>query len=421
MNPHQTLQLGLCRTNSRKRSMGRLVTIIILFLLIFIASAEAQEFENYRKDSLLFQSELLNRELRIDLMYPKAYDYLSDDARLPCLIIFDQQLHFTYSHLLSSIELMTINDQIPDLLVVGISFTPGERNWLTSSEQREGDVYTGIQRFEQVLHTELYPFLRKNFRASERIMIAGHSRTAYLVNYLLRSHPEEYAFGLAASGFFGDDFDREGLRQQFKSWQTLHEKPSWYFTAGSTLEEAAYRETCEDLRDSLYAMVQPAGINWRYHEFEGATHMANYMYSLPWALRIHFEPYSRMLDTWLFKKTASLAPADAMNVFASDLRNASAATGVSIYPQLAQIWYLARYYYHNSHPEIALQFWELGHRVFPKDYSFVANIASLQLELGNTAAAKEARKKAISLVNEDETLPQTKKTELISVIKAIDK
>lgn len=348
------------------------LTIIILSSLFAINSTIGQEYSLYSNDSLVIDSEYLKEPIRLNLHLPETFHFSSDSAKYPITIIFDSQHERTYPQIINAFDLLTSETQIPETIIIGVPFNMQNRFYLTSNQKTENDSLSGIERMELFLFSELIPKLKKEYKANDFISFIGHSRTAFLVNYLAVKRTEDINIAVALSGFYTE---KPISINTFYSFLTdpdnFNNKFKYYYTAGTSFEESTYLLQYKKLDSLLSRASLPENVNVHFEENEYANHMTNFWVSIPPILIDAFSDYNAILDTWFYYKLKNEFIENPVGQFKSDLAAASKSIGVELQPGVTHIFSLASYFgYQSQDYNTALSFIDLGLSYFPEYLDF---------------------------------------------------
>lgn len=342
----------------------------ILFLLIFFSWCSktiSQSPSHYLTDSLVLHSDFVQEEMRLSLHLPKTFYDAAPDVRYPVVIIFDSQHERTYPHMIGAIDLLTSETQVPESIIVGIPFSKHNRYYLTSGKISHGDSLSGLQRLERFLFSEVMPLLRKTYKAGDFVTVAGHSRTAFLVNNLVVSRTADIDAAISLSGFYEEPPLSTGAFATFLTdAKNFPNKFYYYYGAGTTSEESVYLAQQEQLHTALSAQDIPQNLNLFFHKNPHANHMTNYWLSLPIGLTGIFAAYNHILDHWFHHRLENEMLPDPVSQFKLDLAEAGDKTGTKLLPGLTHIFSLASHYgYQKKDFATALRFIELGLNYYP--------------------------------------------------------
>ncbi|MGG8495080.1 alpha/beta hydrolase-fold protein [Tenacibaculum sp. TC6] len=344
-------------------------TYYLIFLLLTSNIILGQKYLNYSNDSLKINSTFLKETITLNLHLPETYRYAAATTKYPITIIFDSQHQRVYPQIIHSIDLLTSESQMPETIIIGIPFNRNNRHYLTSNQKIKGDILSGIERMEKFLFEELLPLLKKQYRTNDFTIVTGHSRSAFLVNYLITKRSHQINTAIALSGFFSN---KPLSIQQFKAYisdeYNFPHLVNYYFSAGTTTEENTYLTEDTDL--SNYLTNHKTATNFKGHFFEtkNTNHMTNYWVSFPPFLMDCFSDYNLILDNWFYHKLKGKTITNPIEEFKSDLKNVSIKLGFKVNPNLTHLFSLASHYgYEKKDYNTAINFLKLGQKYYP-DY-----------------------------------------------------
>lgn len=370
-----------------------------------------QSTSHYVHDSILQHSDYVQEDMRLQLHLPETFYASSATTRYPIIIIFDSQHQRTYQHIVRSLDLLTTETQIPETIIIGIPFSKHNRYYLTSAKVSQGDSLTGLQRMERFLFSELMPLLQKSYKAGDFITVIGHSRTAFLVNYLAYQHPKEIDVAIAVSGFYEENPLSVDLFATFLSDEKNFPYPfSYYYSAGTTREDSVYLRQKERLDEVLQTTAKPKNPRVQFEKNRHANHMTNYWLSVPAMLTDVFSAYNNIHDVWFHQRLENENPSDPVGIFKKDLAEASKKTGTNLLPGLTHIFSLASHYgYQKKDYAAALAFIDYGLLYYP-DYLdlFVEKIGYHQL-LGQKDKVVYYKKVLINKIGQNKRLSEADK------------
>ncbi len=355
------------------------ILIFILTMSIGIGNILGQEYSLYSNDKLSIESEYLQGTIELNLHLPETQPFSADTTKYPITIIFDSQHDRTYPIMINSIDLLTSETQIPESIIVGVPFNFQNRLYLTSSQKRENDSISGIERMELFLFNELIPKLQNNYKGNDYISLIGHSRTGFLVNYLAFRKPSQINLAVSLSGFFNDDPLSLNTYYNFLSDTTnFPNKFNYYYTAGTSLEESTYLVQFKNLDSLLKNKSISENVKIVFSETKNANHITNYWVSVPPILIDAFSDYNSILDSWFHDKLKTENIDNPIQQFEADLEQAGLSIGTVLNPNLTHIYSLASLFASDKKDyKTAIEFFELGLRYFPDYLEFYVEIIEL--------------------------------------------
>jgi enterochelin esterase-like enzyme len=378
---------------------------IFAFIVFSANYAIGQNYLGYSNDSLLVHSEYLKETIRLNLHLPETHNFSAESTKYPIILIFDSQHESTYPQIINSIDLLTNESQMPEAIIVGISLNRNNRYYFTSSQTAKEDSLSGIERMEKFLFEELIPKLQKEYKGNDFIMLVGHSRTAFLVNYLTVKQSEQIDVAIALSGFYSNKpLSVDAFKTYILDASNFPNLLHYYFTAGTTLEEVTYLTECQDVFDHIANSEKPSNFRASFSETKNANHITNYWVSVPPILMEAFSEYNSILNNWFYIKLKGDAIKNPIAEFKADLNHASERLGFEVNPSITQILSLASSFgYERNDLHTAIEFIKLGQKYYPSyadfDLELIAFYASAYRSKVQARADLSAIEKAELLLN----------------------
>lgn len=350
-----------------------------------IGNVFGQEFSLYSNDKLSIESEYLQETIDLNLHLPETQPFSANTTKYPITIIFDSQHERTYPLMINSIDLLTSETQVPESIIIGVPFNFQNRLYLTSSQKRGNDSLSGIERMEMFLFNELIPQIQNKYKGNDYISIIGHSRTAFLVNYLAYKRPDQINLAVSLSGFFNEDNMSTNTFYKFLTDDSnFPSKFNYYYTAGTSLEEMTYLVQFRNLDSLMKNQLIPENVKVVFSETPNANHITNYWVSLPPILIDVFASYNSILDSWFHDEIKAESIDNPIQQFETDLEQAGKSIGVNLNPNLTHIFSLASYYINKQDHRTAIKFFELGLDYFPEYLELYVEIIEIYKVLNNT-------------------------------------
>ena len=353
-----------------------------------------QSYYSYTNEQLKIESNYLKDSIDCNLQLPETFKYSSKTTKYPVIIIFDSQHEKTYPHIVNSIDMLTNESQMPESIIIGIPFNRYNRTYLTSNNNKKNDTLAGIKRTELFLFKELIPLLKEKYKANDFLIIIGHSRTAFLANYLMYEQSDNIDVTISLSGFYSDKpLSVQKMEDFFLDSSNFQNKLKYYFTAGTTSEEKTYLEEFNTMSTFLENSTTPKNLVWKFQQTENSNHMTNYWLSVSPILINVFANYNEILNSWFETKLRNDSLKKPIAVFKNDLIGTSEKLNFKINPSLTQIFSIASsYYYEMKDYKTAIDFILLGKEYYPEYYDFDEFLAELYKELGNKNKERYWRK-----------------------------
>lgn len=350
--------------------MNRNNTLKCLTILIFcfIFNGFSQRYSLYSEDKIDYQTSYLNAFIPINLHLPEAYFDVADGTKLPVIIIFDSEHNRRYPRIMSPIDFLTSETQMPESMFFGVPFNMNNHLYFTSIQKKANDSLSGIERTNKFIFSELLLKLQNSYKANSYTTIIGDSRTAFLVNYLSSNNSKHVNNAVSLSGFFDDALMSLQQYHQFLSEpKNVETSFKYYCYAGTDLEERTYLNEFGELNQLLKNTVLPEKVSASYKEVANANHTTNYSVPVPKILIKAFKSYNNILDTWLQTKLEGEAIEEPIKTFAADLSAVRDKLGLEVNLNLTHIYSLANHYrYQNSDYKTAIGFVDYGLSYFSK-------------------------------------------------------
>lgn len=390
---------------------------LAVFLLTGIA-ARSQQLSSYRHTYITHYSPALGDSVTIDLLVPLTYYQSSAQMHYPLMLLFDRQNEYTHRYNLQTIDMLTLNSQMPATVVAGIPFYAKSRSYLTSTRVNNGDSLSGMERTEKFLFTELIPRLQREYRADGLQLMMGHSRTAYLSGALLCKKYNQLDMAGAFSGFTTEKFEASDIARMDQALRNGKHRLCFYFSAGTTQEENDSRKDYRQLKHWLDSLRAGPQLNWHFAENSALNQSTNYSFSLTWALNDYFARYNRMLDEWLYVKLDSLPAKSVLTAFSRDLEALSSFYGKPVFPEPVHIYSLAGYYQEKGETELAVNLYIIGLKYYPGDYDMYLNIADISKNKGDGDAVRSWVDQAKHYLEKDQNIDENRKKEILQQLSA---
>lgn len=343
--------------------------VLLIAMAIITCNIFGQGYSLYSDEKLSIESEYLQEKIELNLHVPETHPFSANTTKYPITIIFDSQHERTYPLMINSIDLLTSETQIPESIIVGVPFNYQNRLYFTSSQKREGDSLSGIERMELFLFNELLPLLQNKYKGNEYISLIGHSRTAFLVNYLVFKNASQINLAVSLSGFYNDaPLSINTFYNFLADASNFPQQLNYYYTAGTSLEESTYLVQLSNLDSLIKTKSIAKNVKATFSETSNANHITNYWVSLPPILIDVFSEYNSILDSWFHDASKTENIDHPIQLFKSDLEKTGKSIGVSLNPNLTHIFSLASHFANNKKDyKTAIEFFELGLLYFP-DY-----------------------------------------------------
>lgn len=180
--------------------MTRLLLAVALLLTLF-AVALAQPATGTIKQ-LTIKSAVLGEDRVVLVRTPVGYE--RNNVRYPVLYMTDGDAHM--NHTASTIDFLTRNDRISDLIVVGVTntdrtrdLTPVKSTNKTPAGELQFPTSGGADNFLKFFETELIPQIEKEYRVQPYRIFAGHSLGGLFAIHAMMTKPGLFNSYIAVS------------------------------------------------------------------------------------------------------------------------------------------------------------------------------------------------------------------------------
>ena len=155
---------------SKPLNLIRLLSVFAVLLLISAAAIAQPQAGTVKR--LTLKSTVLGEDRVVLIRTPAGYE--TNNVKYPVLYMTDGDAHM--GHTASTIEFLTRNGRISDLIVVGVTNTDRTRD-LTPAKSTDKRFPTagGADNFLKFFETELIPEIEKQYRVQPYRIFAGHS------------------------------------------------------------------------------------------------------------------------------------------------------------------------------------------------------------------------------------------------------
>jgi predicted alpha/beta superfamily hydrolase len=239
-----TSHIAWATTRLRNR-IPLLFALAVIFIVPSVAFAQPATGTLKR---FALKSAVLGEERVVLIRTPAGYE--TNKLNYPVLYMTDGDAHM--GHTASSIEFLTQNGRIPDLIVVGITntdrtrdLTPAKSTAKNPAGELQFPTSGGADNFLKFIETELIPEIEKDYRVQPYRIFAGHSLGGLFAIHALISKPGLFNSYIAVS-------------------------PSLQWENGEALKRAeAYLKNQKELKATLFVSLgnEPGAIGESFESF----------------------------------------------------------------------------------------------------------------------------------------------------------
>ena len=272
-----------------KSQLPRLLSGLAVLLLIS-AAAIAQPATGTVK-TLKLKSAVLGEERTVLVRTPAGYE--TNKVSYPVLYMTDGDAHM--GHTASTIEFLTRNGRISDLIVVGVTNTDRTRDLTpvkSTNKNPAGELQFptsgGADNFLKFFETELIPEIEKQYRVQPYRILAGHSLGGLFAIHSMISKPGLFNSYVAVSPSLQWE-NGEALKraEDFLSKQK-EMKVTLFVSLGN--EPGAIGESFDSFK-ALLAKTSIKGFEWQAERMDDEDHGSV-------VLRSHYAGLRKIYDGW---------------------------------------------------------------------------------------------------------------------------
>lgn len=164
-----------------------------VYALLYSTGAFAQEPASLTYGKVaVFRSEVLNEDRRLNVLLPPGYD--TGTEKYPVIYLLDGAAHEDYFHAAGLFDFLATYGVMPPSIIVGISNVDRRRDFTMPSSDpadlKSAPTSGGAAKFVGFLASELIPYVRKNYRVTDRRTLIGQSLAGLLATQILLEQPQ---------------------------------------------------------------------------------------------------------------------------------------------------------------------------------------------------------------------------------------
>lgn len=357
----------------------------LLILCCITQLAQAQQH-----DSLY--STILNENRPLLIVNPGDDTTTFSKPAYPVIYVLDGDAHV--ENLRIMIQELAVNQgntALPQMLIVGIPNTPGNRNRNLSD---------GREDFTKFLEKELFPYIEKKYATAPYRILIGHSLGGLFASNTLLHHKDLFNAYIATdpSIFFNNS---EILKDAPKLLKQELQHKQYYIAVAGPMNSDFGREFTRISHEwiKLLQANKNNQLRWAFKDYPDDDHHSVPFIGIYDGLRFIF-PYHRF-PTYLYTDNS---PADSVRpLVITHYNTLSLEMGYTVRPPE---WFLNQMGYWNLYDKrynkAALAF-QLNIDYYPNSFNTYDSMADYYLEIKDTTNAIQSLKKALSLRNNEET------------------
>jgi uncharacterized protein len=294
-------------THFRSR-LFRVLSGVAVLLLISVAASAQRPTGTIKSFGL--KSTVLGEERVILVRTPVGYE--TNKLRYPVLYMTDGDAHM--GHTASSIEFLTDNGRIPDVIVVGVTntdrtrdLTPAKSTVKNAAGELQFPTAGGADNFLKFFETELIPAIEKDYRVQPYRILAGHSFGGLFAIHAMITRPGLFNSYVAVSpSLQWENFEALKRAEEFlKNQKEL--RVTLYASIGN--EPGRIGESFDKFKEAL-AKTNIKGFEWQAERLDDEDHGSVVLRSHYFGLRKVYEGWQGPRDPQSGAVTGGLKGAD---------------------------------------------------------------------------------------------------------------
>lgn len=277
----------LSHSGGSHQSSGKFVSLLgVLVMLALCCSSAFAQYGGPAK--LTIKSSVLGEDRVILVRTPPGYE--KNKLAYPVLYMTDGDAHI--GHTASTIEFLSRNGRMPEMIVVGITNTDRTRDLTptkaTGPNAAQFPTAGGADNFLKFIETEVIPEIEKRYRVQPYRVLAGHSFGGLFAVHALITRPELFNSYVAVSPSlqWSDDATLKRAEEFFKTRKELH---ATLFTSLGN-EPGDIGKGFEAFKQ-LLAKNQVKGFEWEAQQMTDEDHGSV-------VLRSHYFGLRKVYDGW---------------------------------------------------------------------------------------------------------------------------
>lgn len=260
-------------------------------VLLIVSSAAIAQPDGGTVKRLTLKSTVLGEDRIILVRTPT--EYATNKASYPVLYMTDGDAHM--GHTASTIEFLTRNGRVPEMIVVGVTntdrtrdLTPAKSTNKNAAGELQFPTAGGANNFLKFFETELIPEIEKQYRVQPYRILAGHSFGGLFAIHAMVSKPGLFHSYVAVSPSLQWE-DAEALKRAEEFLKNQKElKVTLYTSLGN--EPGGIGETFDKFREVL-GRTNVKGFEWQAERMDDEDHGSV-------VLRSHYSGLRKVFAGW---------------------------------------------------------------------------------------------------------------------------
>jgi len=260
-------------------------------VLLMVASAVIAQPRTGTIKKLTIKSAVLGEDRTVLVRTPVGYE--SNKVRYPVLYMTDGDAHI--NHTASTIEFLTQNGRIPELIVVGVTntdrtrdLTPVKSTQKNPAGELQFPTSGGADNFLKFFETELIPEIDKQYRVQPYRIFAGHSLGGLFAIHAMMTKPGLFNSYVAVSPSlqWEDDSELKRAEEFLKNQKEM--KVTLFVSIGN--EPGGIGADFDKFKE-LLSKTNIAGFDWQAERMADEDHGSV-------VLRSHYFGLRKVYDGW---------------------------------------------------------------------------------------------------------------------------
>ena len=346
------------------RPQGVLSLIGLLVVLLLASSSTFAQGAAVSK--LTIKSKVLGEDRLILVRTPAGYEV--NQRAYPVLYMTDGDAHI--AHTSSTIEFLSRNGRMSEMIVVGITNTDRTRDLTPAkavgANAAQFPTAGGADNFLKFIETELIPQIEKSYRVQPYRILAGHSFGGLFTIHTLISRPELFNAYVAVSPSlqWSDEATLKRAEEFFKTRKELH---ATLFTSLGN-EPGDIGKDFEAFR-ALLAGTQIKGFEWDAQQMTDEDHGSV-------VLRSHYFGLRKVYDGWqMLRDPQTGAVAGGLKAADEHYKWLSQKFGYSIPTPEALVNQIGYQYLGGGNPEEAIATFKINVERYPESANVYDSLA----------------------------------------------
>ena len=245
-----------------------------------------------------FKSNTLGETRQITISLPSSYEQ-NPTKKYPLLILLDGE--YLFDPFNGALNYGRYWDDLPETIIVGINQNRNNERIADSDfDQVEGVPTKKGASFFEFIGGELVPYIEKKYRTAPFRIIAGHDTTAGFLNFFLYKDNPLFNAYISLSPELAPEMENR-IPEKLSNLK----QPVFYYLSSASGDIRQLKEPIKRLDDNM-KKVTNTSINYKYDEFNNASHYSLVLYSIPSALYQIFDAYKPISSSEFSEKIAVL-------------------------------------------------------------------------------------------------------------------